>query len=122
MDFAIANWLPIVAFVMAIISFIYVPLPGQLNSVSVILSLTIPVISKQREGVTDFFLFAIYWVSLGIASSVGLGTGLHTFILYLGPHIAQVVMASNECNAVPTMMPSRWKFDHFAPCDSVPAD
>ena len=24
-----------------------------------------------------------YWIGLGILSSVGLGTGLHTFILYL---------------------------------------
>ena len=57
---------------------------------------------------------------MGIASSIGLGTGLHTFILYLGPHIAQVVIAANECNYVPEMLPSRWKFDHFAKCPSVP--
>ncbi|XP_069366028.1 vacuole membrane protein 1-like isoform X5 [Paralichthys olivaceus] len=29
-------------------------------------------------------LWCAYWVSLGILSSVGLGTGLHTFLLYLG--------------------------------------
>ena len=28
---------------------------------------------------------------------MGLGTGLHTFILYLGPHIAAVTMAAYEC-------------------------
>ena len=32
----------------------------------------------------------LWWVGLGVLSSVGLGTGLHTFILYLGPHIAAV--------------------------------
>lgn len=26
---------------------------------------------------------AFYWVGLGFLSSVGLGTGLHTFVLYL---------------------------------------
>ncbi|XP_068601800.1 vacuole membrane protein 1 [Brachionichthys hirsutus] len=29
------------------------------------------------------FLWCSYWVGLGILSSVGLGTGLHTFLLYL---------------------------------------
>ena len=69
-----------------------------------------------------FGSFAMYWVGLGVASSIGLGTGLHTFILYLGPHIAQVVIGSNECNRVPELMPSRWQFEHFAPCPSVPED
>jgi hypothetical protein len=35
-----------------------------------------------------------YWVGLGILSSVGLGTGLHTFLLYLGPYIASVTIAA----------------------------
>ena len=56
---------------------------------------------------------------LGIASSIGLGTGFHTFILYLGPHIVEVTLAANECNKVPDMVPSRWRFDHFAVCDHV---
>lgn len=33
-------------------------------------------------------------------SSVGLGTGLHTFVLYLGPHIAAVTMAAYECGGL----------------------
>ncbi|XP_025090243.1 vacuole membrane protein 1-like isoform X2 [Pomacea canaliculata] len=41
-----------------------------------------------------------YWVGLGILSSVGLGTGLHTFLLYLGPHIASVTLAAYECKSV----------------------
>merc|ERR1719431_1477360 len=40
-----------------------------------------------------------WWVGLGILSSVGLGTGLHTFLLYLGPHIAAVTMAAYECGS-----------------------
>ena len=70
----------------------------------------------------DICLFTLYWVGLGVASSIGLGTGLHTFILYLGPHIAQVVIASNECNQVPEMLPSRWRFERFATCPPVPED
>lgn len=44
--------------------------------------------------------FIVYWVGLGVLSSVGLGTGLHTFLLYLGPHIASVTLAAYECNAL----------------------
>uniref|UniRef100_A0A1W7RCD4 Transmembrane protein 49 n=1 Tax=Agkistrodon contortrix contortrix TaxID=8713 RepID=A0A1W7RCD4_AGKCO len=45
-------------------------------------------------------LWCAYWAGLGILSSVGLGTGLHTFLLYLGPHIASVTLAAYECNSV----------------------
>ncbi|XP_054481675.1 vacuole membrane protein 1-like [Anoplopoma fimbria] len=45
-------------------------------------------------------LWCLYWVGLGILSSVGLGTGLHTFLLYLGPHIASVTLAAYECGSV----------------------
>ncbi|XP_030023642.2 vacuole membrane protein 1 [Manduca sexta] len=41
-----------------------------------------------------------WWVVLGVCSSVGLGTGLHTFLLYLGPHIARVTLAAYECGAL----------------------
>ena len=67
----------------------------------------------------DFGIYACYWIGLGVLSSVGFGSGLHTFILYLGPHIAKVVLVANECNALPEYLPSRWKFDHFAPCRQV---
>jgi hypothetical protein len=63
--------------------------------------------------VIAFSEFAIWWIALGVASSIGLGTGLHTFVLYLGPHIAKVTMAANECNYVPDQAPNRWKFTHF---------
>lgn len=46
------------------------------------------------------FIWCAYWVGLGILSSVGLGTGLHTFVLYLGPHIAAVTLAAFECMSV----------------------
>jgi vacuole membrane protein 1 len=38
-----------------------------------------------------------WWVFLGFLSSCGLGTGLHTFVLYLGPFIAKVTLAAYEC-------------------------
>ncbi|XP_046386216.1 vacuole membrane protein 1-like isoform X1 [Ischnura elegans] len=45
-------------------------------------------------------LWCLYWVGLGVLSSVGLGTGLHTFLLYLGPHIASVTLAAYECGSL----------------------
>lgn len=66
--------------------------------------------------VNSVLKFVAYWVVLGIASSVGLGTGLHTFVLYLGPWIAKFTMAANECGTIPTYVPSKWEFSYFAPC------
>lgn len=41
-----------------------------------------------------------WWVLLGVLSSIGLGSGLHTFLIYLGPHIAAVTLAAYECNSL----------------------
>lgn len=38
-----------------------------------------------------------WWVTLGFLSSFGLGTGLHTFVLYLAPFIASATLAATEC-------------------------
>lgn len=61
-------------------------------------------------------MFVSWWVLLGVASSIGLGTGLHTFVLYLGPHIAKVTMVAYECNYIPNMIPSRWNYKTFEDC------
>lgn len=58
----------------------------------------------------------IWWLGLGIASSIGFGSGLHTFLLYLGPHIAKVSIISSECGRVPRQLPSRWAFEYFEDC------
>ncbi|CAB3379272.1 vacuole membrane protein 1 isoform X2 [Cloeon dipterum] len=44
--------------------------------------------------------WCVYWLGLGVLSSVGLGTGLHTFLLYLGPYIASVTLAAYECQSL----------------------
>jgi hypothetical protein len=69
----------------------------------------------------EILYFIIYWVGLGIASSIGLGTGLHTFVLYLGPHIAKATLAASECQYFPEMLPSKWNFKDFQACNT-PAD
>ncbi|XP_076369254.1 vacuole membrane protein 1-like isoform X2 [Tachypleus tridentatus] len=74
----------------------------------ILLVITCGVIAYHIEGthqkyVQTFekkFLWCAYWVGLGVLSSVGLGTGLHTFLLYLGPHIAAVTLAAYECESL----------------------
>lgn len=44
--------------------------------------------------------WCLYWLGLGVLSSIGLGSGLHTFVLYLGPHIAAVTLAAHECGSL----------------------
>jgi len=46
-----------------------------------------------------YLLWCLWWVGLGL-SSVGIGVGLHTFVLYLGPHIAHETMAAYACDSV----------------------
>jgi len=58
----------------------------------------------------DFIYFICWWIGLGVASSIGLGSGLHTFILYLGPHIAKISIYANECNSLPDLLPSKFNF------------
>jgi len=75
---------------------------------SIALILLLSTIVYQIEGVHHTYinvfkgdiLWCCYWVGLGILSSVGLGTGLHTFLLYLGPHIAKVTLAAWECGSL----------------------
>lgn len=58
--------------------------------------------SHQRlfAQVQEFLMRCIYWMALGIISSIGLGTGLHTFLLYLGPFIVSVTLAGYACNSL----------------------
>ncbi|VDO05546.1 unnamed protein product [Rodentolepis nana] len=45
-------------------------------------------------------LWYSWWVFLGFLSSCGFGSGLHTFVLYLGPFIAQVTMSAYICQSL----------------------
>ncbi|KAJ4956838.1 hypothetical protein NE237_013621 [Protea cynaroides] len=47
-----------------------------------------------------YFQFGLWWVALGVASSIGLGSGLHTFVLYLGPHIALFTIKAMQCGRI----------------------
>ncbi|KAH8369656.1 hypothetical protein KR093_000569, partial [Drosophila rubida] len=67
--------------------------------------------------------FAVYWLGLGVLSSVGFGSGLHTFLLYLGPHVAAVALAAYECETLDFPTPPypdqkicpKEPYDHYVP-------
>lgn len=44
------------------------------------------------------------WFLLGVASSVAVGAGFHTFVVFLGPYIAQVTLAAYKCGSVELMI------------------
>jgi membrane protein YqaA with SNARE-associated domain len=50
-------------------------------------------------------LWIVWWLGLGILSSIGLGTGMHTGLMFLFPHIMKVCLAASECGT--TNFPSR---------------
>jgi hypothetical protein len=41
---------------------------------------------------------AAWWIMLGILSSVGFGTGLHSGLMFLFPHVMEVVTAAEGCH------------------------
>jgi len=44
--------------------------------------------------------FFVWWIGLGILSSIGFGSGLQTGILFLFPHIIRVCLAAQTCKTL----------------------
>ncbi|CAN6453682.1 unnamed protein product [Victoria cruziana] len=55
---------------------------------------------KHVQEFLCYLRYGVWWLALGVASSIGLGSGLHTFVLYLGPHIALFTIKSTQCGRV----------------------
>jgi membrane protein YqaA with SNARE-associated domain len=56
----------------------------------------------------------VWWVGLGVLSSVGFGTGLHSGLMFLFPHVMQVVGAAESCRT--TMGLVTW-YQHPCKCN-----
>jgi hypothetical protein len=41
--------------------------------------------------------YAVWWLGLGVLSSIGLGTGMHSGLLFLFPHLLRVCLAAERC-------------------------
>lgn len=97
-------------------SFVYESIVGLFHAIfthPVVLYLLIPIVLlyfvvDNLDGAHQVFvtemehqlMLVAWWVGLGILSSVGLGTGLHTGLLFLFPHIFKVCMAASSCLSV----------------------
>ncbi|PSC74979.1 Vacuole membrane 1 [Micractinium conductrix] len=47
---------------------------------------------------TELWLqYLVWWVGLGVLSSIGLGTGMHSGLLFLFPHILMVCLSAERC-------------------------
>nr|TKW35423.1 hypothetical protein SEVIR_2G371300v2 [Setaria viridis] len=55
---------------------------------------------KHVQELLWYVRFGLWWIILGVASSIGLGSGLHTFVLYLGPHVALFTIKAVQCGRV----------------------
>lgn len=48
--------------------------------------------------ITHWIAFIIWWVGLGVLSSIGLGTGMHSGLLFLFPHLYFISASAEHCN------------------------
>ncbi|XP_047310141.1 vacuole membrane protein KMS1-like [Impatiens glandulifera] len=78
--------------------------PVFLSTLSVLIGILLLTIDGPHEKhvmeMRYYLQFVVWWVALGVASSIGLGSGLHTFVLYLGPHIALFTIKATQCGRV----------------------
>lgn len=52
------------------------------------------------DAMEEIFLYVTWWVGLGILSSIGLGTGMHSGLLFLFPHMLKVCLSAETCGHV----------------------
>jgi hypothetical protein len=57
-----------------------------------------PVLTGHILGIflaQEWVLYTTWWISLGVLSSIGLGTGMHSGLLFLFPHMLKVRLHSD---------------------------
>ena len=56
---------------------------------------------REEVNKIEFWVeYVVWWVGLGILSSIGMGTGLQSGVLFLFPHIVKVCLAAQTCDTV----------------------
>lgn len=83
----------LLAAVVAVFSYLALSVDGPYKTVSKLLKPLLQVFEQTRQTL----LWYSWWLLLGVASSIGMGTGLHTFVLFLGPHVAKVTLNAYQC-------------------------
>lgn len=71
-----------------------------------LLEVDIATYMRQLDGVWDFLHraefvaeYVVWWLGLGILSSIGLGSGLQSGVLFLYPHVLKTIFAAQRCNS-----------------------
>jgi len=55
-------------------------------------------ISDQAVQETErSFEFIVWWIGLGVLSSIGFGSGMHSGLLFLFPHMLKICLAAERC-------------------------
>lgn len=49
--------------------------------------------AEEVQRAETWVQYVVWWVGLGILSSIGLGTGMHSGLLFLFPHMLKVITA-----------------------------
>eukprot|EP00898_Chlorokybus_atmophyticus_P007636 jgi/Chlat1/7874/Chrsp66S07309 len=99
--FALATWENLLAAYQYLTKHLWLLIPITLTIITCIV--TYEAGGKREQALLTAYYygrFVVYWVGLGVASSIGLGTGLHTFVLYLGPHIMRFTLKATQCGRV----------------------
>eukprot|EP00938_MAST-03A_sp_MAST-3A-sp1_P004958 g4958.t1 len=74
---------------------------------------------EQFDRVQFGALFVSWWIGLGVLSSVGLGTGMHSGILFLFPHCMEVVITAQRCKSLDfDSFSNMWFLGHEMSCPS----
>ena len=74
---------------------------------------------QEFERVKFGALFVSWWMGLGILSSIGLGTGMHSGILFLFPHCMEVVIIAQRCKSLDfDSFSNMWFLGHEMSCPS----
>ncbi len=55
---------------------------------------------KHVESIFFLAEYVTWWVGLGVLSSIGLGTGMHSGVLFLFPHIIETTLAAYGCGSL----------------------
>lgn len=62
--------------------------------------LLITSIISDLYNINIFMFNSIAWIFLGILSSIGLGSGIHTGIMFLFPHVSNIYKTAKNCNSI----------------------
>lgn len=55
---------------------------------------------RQVAMTEEWTEYVVWWLGLGVLSSIGLGTGMHSGLLFLFPHMLKVCLAAETCGHV----------------------